>query len=125
SSCWPSTWLSEDLPGARLLSVEYLAPVSAWEVRHVGESLPLEDNVSRVMSQLAAAGVGTGQRPVVFVAHSMGGLLVKEMLARSLDQAASGGPHAALAPSTRGIVFFGTPHFGNAIAAMGWKLRHV
>ncbi|GIL79686.1 hypothetical protein Vretifemale_8977 [Volvox reticuliferus] len=121
SACWPSTWLAEEVPGARLLSVEYLAPVSAWE----GESLPLEDNVSRVMAQLAAAGVGTGQRPVVFVAHSMGGLLVKEMLARSMDQAAQGGPHASLAPSTRGIVFFGTPHFGNAMAAMGWKLRHV
>ncbi|GLI68116.1 hypothetical protein VaNZ11_012443 [Volvox africanus] len=121
SACWPSAWLAEEVPGARLLSVEYLAPVSAWE----GESLPLEDNVSRVMAQLAAAGVGTGQRPVVFVAHSMGGLLVKEMLARSMDQAAEGGPHAALAPSIRGIVFFGTPHFGNGLAAMGWRLRHV
>ncbi|KAG2501745.1 hypothetical protein HYH03_000245 [Edaphochlamys debaryana] len=122
SACWPSTWLAEDFPGARLLSVEYLAPVSAWE----GESLPLEDNVSRVMGQLTAAGVGTGQRPVVFVAHSMGGLLVKEMLARSMDQAeAGGGPQAALAASTRGVVFFGTPHFGNELAAMGWRLRHL
>jgi hypothetical protein len=30
-SCWPSAWLAQDLPGARLLSVEYQAPVSAWE----------------------------------------------------------------------------------------------
>lgn len=31
--CWPSAWLAEDVPGARLLTVEYAAPVSAWEVR--------------------------------------------------------------------------------------------
>jgi hypothetical protein len=31
TSCWPSEWLARDLPGARLLSVEYQAPVSAWE----------------------------------------------------------------------------------------------
>ncbi|GFR49269.1 hypothetical protein Agub_g11249, partial [Astrephomene gubernaculifera] len=121
SDCWPSTWLAREFPRARLLSVEYLAPVSAWE----GESLPLEDNVSRVMGQLAAAGVGTGQRPVVFVAHSMGGLLVKEMMARSASQAEQGDPHARLAPSTCGIVFYGTPHFGNTMAAMGWRLRHL
>ncbi len=34
NACWPSTWLAEDFPRARLLSVEYLAPVSAWEVRY-------------------------------------------------------------------------------------------
>lgn len=30
--CWPSTWLAEDLPSARLLSMEYAAPASGWEV---------------------------------------------------------------------------------------------
>ncbi len=30
--CWPSTWLPEDVPQARLLSMEYAAPASGWEV---------------------------------------------------------------------------------------------
>jgi hypothetical protein len=36
-----------------------------------------------------------------------------------------GGPNAALAGSTLGVVFFATPHFGNDIAAAGWKLRYL
>ena len=31
--CWPSTWLPQDVPEARLLSMEYAAPASGWEVR--------------------------------------------------------------------------------------------
>ncbi len=38
---------------------------------------------------------------------------------------AGGGPHARLASSTRGVVFYATPHFGNGIAALGWKLRYL
>ena len=30
--CWPTEWLSPDIPSARLLSLEYAAPASGWEV---------------------------------------------------------------------------------------------
>lgn len=30
--CWPAAWLQRDLPNARLLTVEYAAPASNWEV---------------------------------------------------------------------------------------------
>ena len=30
--CWPSEWLTKDVPQARLLSMEYAAPASGWEV---------------------------------------------------------------------------------------------
>lgn len=32
--CWPSEWLTQDVPQARLLSMEYAAPASGWEVRN-------------------------------------------------------------------------------------------
>ncbi|CAL8471570.1 g11112 [Coccomyxa elongata] len=116
--CWPSTWLVDDVPTARLLSMEYAAPASGWE----GQSLPLWGTVGQLMDQLTAAGVG--QRPVVFVCHSMGGILIKEMLAKS---ASEGAPlhHRALLDATAGLVFYATPHHGSWLADVGWNLRFL
>ena len=36
--CWPTVWLKADLPSARLLSLEYAAPASGWEVKHPSDS---------------------------------------------------------------------------------------
>lgn len=32
-ACWPASWVAKELPEARLLSLEYAAPASGWEVR--------------------------------------------------------------------------------------------
>jgi hypothetical protein len=51
-------------------------------------------------------------RPVLFIAHSLGGIIVKEMLRRS-SGCHEGQIHLrGVFDSTIGIVFFGTPHGG-------------
>ncbi|KFM25668.1 Protein SERAC1 [Auxenochlorella protothecoides] len=117
-ACWPAAWLSEELPEARLLTVEYAAPASGWE----GESLPFEHTVAQLAGMLLDAGVGA--RPTVFVCHSMGGVLVKELLAQA--QAKENG-HAwhKLACNTLGLVSYAVPHSGSRLADLGWQLRYV
>jgi hypothetical protein len=51
-------------------------------------------------------------RPVLFIAHSLGGIIVKEMLRRS-SGCHGGQTHLrGVFDSTTGIIFFGTPHDG-------------
>lgn len=114
-SCWPSHWLLKDLPKARLISVGFAAPVSSWE----GGSGPLKQTAWTVFDKLREAGIG--DRPVIFVAHSMGGIIVKELLARAMDKPLA----STLVDNTRGIVFVSTPHHGVWLAHLAWGLRHI
>ncbi|CAI7931155.1 unnamed protein product [Closterium sp. NIES-54] len=74
-----------------------------------------------LLHKLVAAGVG--ERPVVFVTHSMGGLIVKQMLA--LSRASDLPEIRALAERTTAIVFYSVPHFGSRIADYSWRARAV
>ncbi|MFN0130725.1 MAG: esterase/lipase family protein [Verrucomicrobiales bacterium] len=55
---------------------------------------------------------GLGSRPVIFVTHSMGGLVIKSLICDRPE-----GECAELIGNIRGIVFCGTPHSGSAFAS--------
>jgi hypothetical protein len=54
-----------------------------------------------------------GDRPIVFVAHSLGGLIVKAMLEREW---VTRGDESRILRNTKAVVFLGTPHSGAALA---------
>ena len=61
---------------------------------------------------LAAERQAEPARPVLFVVHSLGGIVVKEMLRRS-SHCHLGQAHLCdIFKSTIGVMFFGTPHGG-------------
>ena len=57
-------------------------------------------------------------RPLIFVAHSLGGLLVKQTLIESSKQARDG-RNRNLHEKCHAVIFFGTPHRGSGDASMG------
>jgi pimeloyl-ACP methyl ester carboxylesterase len=61
---------------------------------------------------------GIGDRPLMFITHSLGGLLVKQMLRNARDY----GKWNAIASQTKGIVFLSTPHSGSDMAS--W-IQHI
>jgi tetratricopeptide (TPR) repeat protein/pimeloyl-ACP methyl ester carboxylesterase len=105
---WPN-WIGEDLPDVGVWSVGYSANAFAWK----GSTMPLADRAVNILVSLHTNEIGT-KRPIVFITHSMGGLLVKEMLRKATDGSVPEGERLAL--NTRGVVFLSTPHSGSDLA---------
>lgn len=105
---WPA-WLGEDVPGLGIWSLGYAVSASAWR----GHSMPLYDRAEHTLDLLELDGIG--QRPVAFICHSLGGLLIKQLLRTAHDT-----PNPAwqgLARHTRLMVFLSTPHSGANLAS--------
>jgi hypothetical protein len=104
-SFWPA-WLGQDVTGIAVWSLGYDAASSGW----LGNAMPIQDRAINLLAQLENHEIG--QRPLCFVTHSMGGLVVKEMLLHAADGRAD---YAEFATATRGVVFLATPHTGSDI----------
>uniref|UniRef100_A0A0A0L2B0 GPI inositol-deacylase n=1 Tax=Cucumis sativus TaxID=3659 RepID=A0A0A0L2B0_CUCSA len=111
---WPGEWLSSDFPRARMFTLKYKTNLTQWS----GASLPLQEVSSMLLDKLVAAGIG--DRPVVFVTHSMGGLVVKQMLYKAKTENIDN-----LVKNTVGVVFYSCPHFGSKLADMPWRMGLV
>jgi alpha-beta hydrolase superfamily lysophospholipase len=67
---------------------------------------------------------GTTRRPIIWVAHSLGGLLLKRALLYSNDvRATHHEEYRSIYVSTYAIIFLGTPHMGSGSAAWGHVLQ--
>ncbi len=110
---WPA-WLGEDFPNAGIWSLGYAVASSAWK----GHSMPLMDRATHTLDIFELDGLGA--RPIVFVCHSLGGLLVKQVLRNAKDSTDQN--IKAIAEQTKVIVFLSTPHSGADIA--NWA-KHI
>ncbi|KAI9911006.1 hypothetical protein PsorP6_011147 [Peronosclerospora sorghi] len=119
---WPDVLLATDLQRynirARLVTLGYEAGMVSWS--SPWPSLTLQERARVMLSALYAANIGCDRRlsdspctrPVVFVTHSMGGLLTKKMLLLDREERSQ----SAIADSTAGVIFLAVPHFGSDLA---------
>ncbi|BAZ32751.1 hypothetical protein NIES4074_52580 [Cylindrospermum sp. NIES-4074] len=103
-------WLGEDFPDVAVWTLGYPASASAWG----GSTMGLEDRADNIINLLLKHPNLDKNRPIIFVTHSMGGLLVKYILRRAQSREY---PNAeSLVKRTKGIVFLSTPHIGSNLA---------
>jgi len=74
--------------------------------------MPIVERAANVLGLLEAKGFGS--KPIVFVAHSLGGLLVKQLLRSGTEL---GNEYwSRIIQYVRGCAFLATPHTGSGIA---------
>ncbi|KAH7024721.1 ankyrin repeat-containing domain protein [Microdochium trichocladiopsis] len=107
-------WLRDSLPKlipeSRIMSYGYDSAAVFSNSQLTLEGFPL-GLLSSLESKRQDADVAS--RPIVFICHSLGGLLFKQVL---ITATLSGAEYSDIAKSIRGVVFMGTPHRGSTAA---------
>jgi hypothetical protein len=113
--CWPRDLLSKEFPMARIMTFGYDADVvRLW---NIAGSNTLRDHGNSLAHALANHRTTCSDRPVVYISHSLGGLVCEQALLCcriSNDLALK-----SLLAATLGVVFMGTPHSGSHLTTWG------
>jgi predicted alpha/beta hydrolase family esterase len=107
---WPQ-WISDDCPQAGVWVCSYPSTV----VDSGRNTLSIKDLADNLAHRMRNQDIG--ERPVIFVAHSMGGLITKHILHGAATSANPEFKRLWLAAA--GIAFLATPHAGSDLAT--WK----
>jgi hypothetical protein len=138
---WPRDLLPDTMPMARVLTFGY-----DTKLRHAlgpeGSKNSVYDHAKELLQSLNDHRVDreSTERPILFIAHSLGGIVVKEALRQSqrLGKSHLQQDLYLVSKSTIGVMFFGTPHRGadprgflhhiaqNVVQAIGFSApKHV
>jgi pimeloyl-ACP methyl ester carboxylesterase len=117
ASFWPA-WLAQDIQGLSVYSVGYEAPVSRW----LGSAMHLTDRATNMLARLLIE-PGLASGTLVLIGHSLGGLLIKQILRTAQSEAQNDEKAANLLRRVEKIAFLATPHQGADLAVWGDRLR--
>ncbi|CZR60294.1 uncharacterized protein PAC_10190 [Phialocephala subalpina] len=108
---WPKTLLATDIPNARIITYGYDADVVHW-LKPAGQNTVREhaQNLVNDMCGLRAR-TKTTKQPILFVVHSLGGLVCQDALLLCVNPNEEA--QAKLLDAVRGVAFMGTPNAGS------------
>ena len=112
---WPSELLKQDLPDARIMSFGYDADiVNLWNPK---SHSPLTGHAENMVGALVRRRerTNTEDRKILFVGHSLGGLVIEHALSHSRKSVEKF--LRKIEQFTIGIVFLGVPHYGADLGA--------
>lgn len=116
---WLRDFLPEAIPVARVLTFGYDASASSFYSAGCAEAIQKHAHTLVASLQADRSIEGCDDRPIIFICHGLGGILVKKALAYSASKTSAQVAHLyGIFVSTYGILFFGTPH--NSTNTASW-----
>ncbi|RAH59880.1 hypothetical protein BO85DRAFT_518635 [Aspergillus piperis CBS 112811] len=116
-----TNWLRDLLPSvvpyARILAYCYNA-----NILFGASAAGIKEQADNLLLCLSNKRKAAPARPIIFITHSMGGILVKEAIATAYHGDET---YASISAMTYGIFFFGVPHYGSQHASWGQTAARV
>ncbi|KAK0622372.1 hypothetical protein B0T14DRAFT_513774 [Immersiella caudata] len=123
---WPQTLLPREFRDARISAFGYNALVAKWPWGSMVSQNQIDDHASDLLTSLSSHRnkLLTAQKPpIIFVCHSMGGLVCMDALVQSRNHLRE--DQRDILQATRGIAFMGTPHRGSQLARPAGMLARL
>ncbi|KAF2670814.1 hypothetical protein BT63DRAFT_468603 [Microthyrium microscopicum] len=126
---WPKDLLARDFPHVRVLSYGHDFCIATFSRQFGGSKGPI--NHERIdivrhgqilLDRLYSYRLDCPRRPIIFVAYSLGGIILKQAICEAKNSVKF---HRDIHKSTRGIVFFGTPHRENEFKTLGMVVKDI
>lgn len=123
---WPH-WLARDFPDIGVWSLEHaadpskplgrLARLFGKGGRDAGQGMSLPDRAVQVIDRMRLDKRFRGERPIIFVCHSLGGLLAKQILRHAHDNTTDSDAQS-ISRRAAAVLFLATPHHGADLATL-------
>ncbi|KAH6889711.1 Alpha/Beta hydrolase protein [Thelonectria olida] len=122
---WPKQLLSQDIQNSRIMTFGHDARIVHSDPDEVTQG-SLDTEAAMLCSQLQARRFERHEenRPIIFVAHSLGGLICAQAIVHG-ELSKPGDCVMNISDRVKGIVFLGTPFGGSALAGRGELARRV
>ena len=117
---WPRDLLAKDMRHSRIWIYSYNSQIDMTS----NTKAPLADVFRRMGSELKISLENQTHGPLILVAHSLGGLIVKTALALSGADDVEVSENS-IASRTRGVIFMGTPHAGSTPGARAGRFATI
>jgi hypothetical protein len=113
---WPREFLAGDIPNVRILAWGYDADIVNL-MTPAGQNR-IANHARDLLTDLENSRIDDIDRPIIFVVHSLGGLVVEDAICISRSFPKSERGIVKIEECTQGILFMGTPQCGSDVSKL-------